>query len=469
MGKIICPVLIVFASFCIFLTVKTSVQNLKNPEDIEEYLNSLENSEDEEESFSEKPLLDLVYEIKQAVFPQERYVFYYAEIKEMENQEGPTLSNYSTTYTYFYSGLEFVKLIDLDGDGQDELIAVAGDSSELRIYDYENGKLNQTLFPDFHVKALGIISEGEKNFLVIEDTENVNYRIYKSENLEEVKMLWCMPQELDELYIFSFSLEDENYEEKYRNYKKTSESLKNTLENLNDILGIKKEKREWAELYLDYFSYLADKEASNVYQYFCRLIYLDEDDIPELFVLNSSAGSAELILISDGNIIRIYFNNYLQYDKKSGILFCSTGGYDFECYFFKNGECEIIDWGHDSYYDNFIIWGKTVNEEDFLSYMEKYLDFENDSIQRYSFGSYERFIRFIRFLDKHNIEYDESKIQAFYFSEEDYIKYIYGDYDYYFENSGFVRLKEFKEVLIKEACPDLDIFPADDSLLSERS
>lgn len=99
------------------------------------------------------------------------------------------------------------------------------------------------------------------------------------------------------------------------------------IENVTTEVPEETESLTWQKAYIDYIESFFE-ENSEIYSYFSfSLIYLDDDDIPELFV--NTGGEAS------GEIVATFFNGQLQteqlsrlgseYIERSGLLYCDNG------------------------------------------------------------------------------------------------------------------------------------------------
>ena len=85
----------------------------------------------------------------------------------------------------------------------------------------------------------------------------------------------------------------------------------------------------WRNAYLDYLNSDTNVPNSSETQY--TLIYLDNDDIPELFIdTGVEAGGQTIISFYDGKVIEQHFSRLgSQYIEKTGLVYTNTGHMDY--------------------------------------------------------------------------------------------------------------------------------------------
>ncbi len=139
----------------------------------------------------------------------------------------------------------------------------------------------------------------------------------------------------------------------------------------------------WKEKYLDYLRSISD---ADTYEY--DLIYLDDDDIPELYIdTQVMAGGTWLITCYNGKIQDVDTGEYdgLSYIERSGLIHISTGhggGYEDRIVKLKKGEFSILKSGYYSQMpdgndgvDEQYCWdGEEVTSEEYFTGIEKAYD-----------------------------------------------------------------------------------------------
>ena len=131
---------------------------------------------------------------------------------------------------------------------------------------------------------------------------------------------------------------DSNGEETVVNDKSTeevSEEDTSQTESVSSDQNLKVTERDepWRSAYLEYLSkddYIAEYGTGD-YGFTFTLIYLDNDDIPELFVdTGIEAGGQIIATYYDGKVIEQHFPRLgSQYIEKSGLIYTNTGHMDY--------------------------------------------------------------------------------------------------------------------------------------------
>ena len=110
---------------------------------------------------------------------------------------------------------------------------------------------------------------------------------------------------------------------------------------------------DWKQAYIDYLQYDSESEYMDGY----NLIYLDDDDIPELVeVGNCEAAGCRIVNYSNGTVYVTQLSRlYFSYIERKNLL-CNSGGH-MDCYYdvvfsIINGELEVVAQGSYGAEDN---------------------------------------------------------------------------------------------------------------------
>ena len=126
----------------------------------------------------------------------------------------------------------------------------------------------------------------------------------------------------------------------------------------------------WRQAYLDFLN--TDEEIAPYvqgdYGFSFTLIYLDDDDIPEMFIdTGVEAGGQYIVGYYDGEVVEEHFSRIgSQYIEKSGLVYTDTGHMDYypvDITKYENGKFTVI--GSGLYYVSEEDWEKMTTDENY--------------------------------------------------------------------------------------------------------
>ena len=201
----------------------------------------------------------------------------------------------------------------------------------------------------------------------------------------------------------TFETEGLSVAEAYTEESETiSESEEITLSTEETIKKIQTDYKPepWETAYADYIDSMWEGEEPDPYFNF-SLIYLDNDDIPELFIKTSSEAGGEIVLTYYDNEIKEQHLSRIgsTYIERSGLIYTNTGHqgvYPVEIKSLENGEFSVIGSGEKMFRSSMesgalyeldeegnpisdYTWeGETVTEEEFNSKIDEIFDREQE-------------------------------------------------------------------------------------------
>lgn len=136
-------------------------------------------------------------------------------------------------------------------------------------------------------------------------------------------------------------------------------------------------ENDWKNLYVEYIKQVNDElsyeSAIGISEPKFKLIYIDDDNIPELYVLgNSTASGDRICTYYDGKLTTLHLYNWgLSYIEKKN-LFCDSGGqmdvyYDY-VYKIENGKFVQLHKGNYGAEDNSNVQWDEINNEPIYKY-----------------------------------------------------------------------------------------------------
>ena len=378
-----------------------------------------------------------------------RYQAYYEKLTELQETYGSAelVSALQDTFSYL-TGLCFAQLVDFDGNGEEELVAAYYDSEQadsgvmsaytIEVWSCDDGTLSLLHTQDSYsgsdyetecfLAEAGDISyiisgySGGDGYLMeyytLSDgsmvlTESLDvyastagYLVNGEEMTDEAftaaENEW-MGQLTDES-VYYFFVDTMVYGQGC--LEDTMEELEETLAELTELLQIEAAEEEeeaadidWAQAYLDYLADAVEADvgysdrmglsigdSSSTYDGI-GLIYVNDDEIPELVLLGSSEAVGCLVLtVSAAGAVDVLQTNrlYFYYIEKGNILDNSEGimgmywdtiysiDEDGTWQMTASGTYEAVDEDYDNleYYWN----GVSVTEEEYYDYVESYID-----------------------------------------------------------------------------------------------
>ncbi|XME04129.1 C-type lectin domain-containing protein [Lachnospiraceae bacterium C1.1] len=159
---------------------------------------------------------------------------------------------------------------------------------------------------------------------------------------------------------------------------------------------------EWSKAYAEYLRTSA-VDISSTYGGGCTLIYLDDDDIPELFIDTGIEADGQMVITyHDGKVVDEYLSRLSsQYIEKSGLIYTDTGHmnyYPISITKLENGVFTEIASGiryvedENDPYTLTYEWGdETVTEEEFNAHVAEYYDVDKGK-QPDNYYSYDEFL-----------------------------------------------------------------------------
>ena len=396
----------------------------------------------------------------------DRYQAYYDKLMELQEMYGKAkLEFFSTSSSYYWTGMFFAKLIDFDGDGFEELITGIYDEEkaeeadwyekgyEIQVWSYQDGEVQEIwqqepycggdgyvcyILGDGSVSYMadgGVSDDGRYgSFYSLEDGEFVRAKSFsidiaeQSDDMEDILYLYFVDEEevsyeeYSEAYEEWYSMEELQYIFAYFNSWEKDETvideLENTLNTLCELLGIEAEEAveetsEWASVYLDFLESeitVSDVEwlyysETYLYKYYddeyeyeyelgyigFGLIYVDEDDIPELVMYGTSEDTGMLIFTigedSEVDVIMSERTASFYYAEYGNVLVNSAGvaGFSWDyIYTIEDGKWVNLAKGQYEYYDadedgllSYTWDGEDVTESEYEELLEEYADEED--------------------------------------------------------------------------------------------
>ena len=181
-------------------------------------------------------------------------------------------------------------------------------------------------------------------------------------------------------------------------------------------------EKDWGQIYIDYIFEYHRPRASEDGPFLrdsvrYELIYLDDDNIPEILFFNSdgTAGTG-IIYLKDGKpeyrIISRYSFNYIEY---SGLIFTEDSGTDAvysTVYKFENGSFEIIASGHYGYAQsekqtNYVWEDKNVSETEYQKELNKCFDQNKGIVLNNSDDQVRSYYEIIVDIQRESIKYSD--------------------------------------------------------------
>ena len=184
----------------------------------------------------------------------------------------------------------------------------------------------------------------------------------------------------------------------------------------------KDSEKDWGQVYIDYIFEYHRPRASEDGPFLrdsvrYELIYLDDDNIPEILFFNSdgTAGTG-IIYLKDGKpeyrIISRYSFNYIEY---SGLIFTEDSGMDAvysTVYKFENGSFETIASGHYGYAQsekqtNYVWEDKNVSETEYQKELNKCFDQNKGIVLNNSDDQVRSYYEIIVDIQRESIKYSD--------------------------------------------------------------
>lgn len=327
----------------------------------------------------------------------------------------------NSTYTNYLTGLSVVRLIDFDGDGQEELLCAYSSgnttySNIQEIFCYKNGKAVsiykgqvssnrggvaapciEYMICDDHVYFLtesqcGPVYEGKWRdidgihnnvvysfFQNYKEVYNINGQKTTQSGFEAAeKQFYQSGQTYTiQLYTTSTDISTQYYEVGDRVLEETQKTL--------EKIGYKNDA-EWKTAYIKFVESLstAINSDSNWVEY--SLINIDEDDIPELWIIMPyGISGGVLCTYHEGKVIQmeisVYGFSYLERENLFANNYLKQGRYSHAIYTINNGEFLMLHSGRYCEEKNTYIpytWDDKVlkSKEEYNSNLNKSFDFQ---------------------------------------------------------------------------------------------
>lgn len=290
-------------------------------------------------------------------------------------------------YNEWYEDVEYlyderqIAIIDINGDGIDELLFVANTDAQtnegweeyvkdLYIFTLQNGQASKILQEKIYTEAAGgyryLILKTTDNQLVVLDTgidefEDCSMDRYSLQgnhfNKEEHRELYYNPYPYGDEPMYSINMDGEEKTVTEREFESTIQSLSKDFETVLiksgggvelSIYGIQDEKEAISMTYAEALDYLGGKEDENDFwkqsyiDYIetdpdiafnpdwctCGLIYVDDDEIPELIIeYSNEADGTRIVSYKNENTVSYQFSRTggISYYEREGIINNSIG------------------------------------------------------------------------------------------------------------------------------------------------
>lgn len=331
-----------------------------------------------------------------------------------------------------------IAITDINGDGIDELLFVANTDAQtnegweeyvkdLYIFTLQNGQASKILQETIYTEAAGgyryLILKTTDNQLVVLDTgidefEDCSMDRYSLQgnhfNKEEHRELYYNPYPYGDEPMYSINMDGEETTVTEREFESTIQSLSKDFETVLiksgggvelSIYGIQDEKEAISMTYAEALDFLGGKEDENdvwkqsYIDYIetdpdiafnpdwctCGLIYVDDDEIPELIIeYSNEADGTRIVSYKNENIVSYQFSRTggIGYIEREGLVHNSIGamGSLVDEFVFLDDK-GFHDYGHGYRYGesqdftNFthFIWNdEEVSEEEYMTYLNKY-------------------------------------------------------------------------------------------------